>query len=96
MVEPGDILVWKGHAMLIEKVDLKGLLAKEMNLVKENIINYDLYICNKEKEMLKMKMYMISENELRDLVEATTGPVTQALKDADKIKSISLSFACPQ
>ena len=33
----------------IEKVDLKGLLAKEMNLVKENIINYDLYICNKEK-----------------------------------------------
>ena len=33
----------------IEIVDLKGLLAKEMNLVKENIINYDLYICNKEK-----------------------------------------------
>lgn len=33
----------------IEKVDLKETLANEMNLNKEDIINYDLYICNKEK-----------------------------------------------
>lgn len=33
----------------IEKVDLKELLSKELNISKESILNYDLYICSKEK-----------------------------------------------
>ena len=33
----------------IEKFDLYELLANELNIVKENIINFDLYLCLKEK-----------------------------------------------
>ena len=33
----------------IDKFDLYELLANELNVSKENIINYDLYLCSKEK-----------------------------------------------
>ena len=33
----------------IDKVDLKGLLAKELNINVDSILNYDLYVCPKQK-----------------------------------------------
>ena len=33
----------------IDKIDLVELLANELNVSKENVLNYDLYLCSKEK-----------------------------------------------
>lgn len=33
----------------IEKLDLKDILAQELNISKDDVLNYDLYLCSKEK-----------------------------------------------
>ena len=36
-------------AQEIENINIKGLIAKELNIMEEELLNFDLYLCSKEK-----------------------------------------------
>ena len=76
----------------LEKVDLKEILAQELNLNKEDILNYDLYLCLKEKGYIwGLNNEYFSSSRIDDLQCAFTS--LKGFIKGENIRNINV-FAC--
>lgn len=76
----------------IEKFDLRDLLSQELNINKEDILNYDLYLCSKEKGYIwGLNKEYFSSPRIDDLQCAFTS--LKGFINGNNIRNINV-FAC--